>query len=41
MLYALKDCANLRIDNVAGETQMFVNYAKTSSLEFTSDSVFL
>lgn len=40
MLYALKDCANLRIDNAAGKTQMFVNYAKTSSLEFTSDSVF-
>jgi len=40
MLYALKDCANLRIDNASGKTQMFVNYAKTSSLEFTSDSVF-
>lgn len=40
MLYALKDCANLRIDNAAGKTQMFVNYAKTSSLEFTSDAVF-
>jgi hypothetical protein len=40
MLYALKDCANLRIDNSAGKTQMSVNYAKTSSLEFTSDSVF-
>lgn len=40
MLYALKDCANLRIDNAAGKTQMTVNYAKTSSLEFSSDSVF-
>lgn len=40
MLYALKDCANLRIDNSAGKTQMYVNYAKTSSLEFTSESVF-
>ncbi|HHT97432.1 MAG TPA: hypothetical protein GXZ90_06030 [Clostridiales bacterium] len=40
MLYALKDCANLRVDNSAGKTQMFVNYAKTSSLEFSSDSVF-
>lgn len=40
MLYALKDAANLRIDNSAGKTVLFVNYAKTSSLEFTSDSVF-
>lgn len=40
MLYALKDCANLRVDNSAGKTQMFVNYAKTSSLEFSSESVF-
>ena len=40
MLYALKDAANLRIDNSAGKTELFVNYAKTSSLEFTSDSVF-
>lgn len=40
MLYALKDCANLRVDTAAGKTKMAVNYAKTSSLEFTSDSVF-
>ena len=40
MLYALKDCANLRVDNASGKTQMFVNYAKTSSLEFTAESVF-
>lgn len=40
MLYALKDAANLRIDNSAGKTELFVDYAKTSSLEFTSDSVF-
>ena len=40
MLYALKDAANLRIDNSSGKTELFVNYAKTSSLEFTSDSVF-
>lgn len=40
MLYALKDAANLRIDNSAGKTVLFVDYAKTSSLEFTSDSVF-
>lgn len=41
MLYALKDCANLRIDSIASKkTLMFVNYAKTTSLEFTSDQVF-
>ena len=40
MLYALKDAANLRIDNSSGKTVLSVNYAKTSSLEFTSDSVF-
>lgn len=40
MLYALKDCANLRVDTSAGKTEMFVNYAKTSSLEFTAESVF-
>lgn len=40
MLYALKDCANLRVDTAAGKTKMYVNYAKTSSLEFTSESVF-
>ncbi|MDF2588225.1 MAG: hypothetical protein K0S41_2066 [Anaerocolumna sp.] len=41
MLYALKDCANLRIDSATtSKTVLYVNYAKTSSLEFTSDSVF-
>jgi hypothetical protein len=40
MLYALKDAANLRIDDSTGKTKLFVNYAKTSTLEFTSDSVF-
>jgi hypothetical protein len=40
MLYALKDAANLRIDKSSGKTVLSVNYAKTSSLEFTSDSVF-
>lgn len=40
MLYALKDAANLRIDNSLGKTVLSVNYAKTSSLEFTSNSVF-
>lgn len=41
MLYALKDCANLRIDSSqAKKTVLEVNYAKTSNLEFSSDSVF-
>lgn len=41
MLYALKDCANLRIDSsLDNKTKLFVNYAKTSSLEFSSESVF-
>lgn len=41
MLYALKDCANLRIDSAStSKPVLFVNYAKTSSLEFTSDQVF-
>lgn len=41
MLYALKDCANMRIDSSqAKKTVLEVNYAKTSNLEFSSDSVF-
>lgn len=41
MLYALKDCANLRVDNTkTKKTDLYVNYAKTSSIEFTSDQVF-
>lgn len=41
MLYALKDCANLRIDSAkTKKTDLFVNYAKTSSLEFSSEQVF-
>lgn len=41
MLYALKDCANLRVINAqTGKTDMFVDYAKTSTMEFSSDSVF-
>lgn len=41
MLYALKDCANLRVDQAStGKTALFVNYAKTTSLEFSSDQVF-
>ena len=41
MLYALKDCANLRVENATThKVDLFVNYARTSSLEFTSDQVF-
>lgn len=41
MLYAMKDCANLRIDSAATQkTRLFVNYAKTTSLEFSSDQTF-
>ena len=41
MLYALKDSANLRIDEAkTGKTALFVNYAKTTTMEFTSDQVF-
>ena len=41
MLYALKDCANLRVENAStGKVDLYVNYAKTTSLEFTSDQVF-
>lgn len=41
MLYALKDCANLRVENAqTGKVDLFVNYAKTSTMEFSSDSVF-
>lgn len=41
MLYALKDCANLRVDSASdNKTKLFVNYAKSTSLEFTSDQVF-
>jgi hypothetical protein len=41
MLYALKDCANLRIDSSQTKKPVLeVKYAKTSNLEFSSDSVF-
>jgi len=41
MLYALKDCANLRIDATSdSKTKLFVNYAQTSTLDFTSEQVF-
>lgn len=41
MLYALKDCANLRVENAStGKVDLYVNYAKTTSLEFSSDQTF-
>ena len=41
MLYALKDCANLRVESAStGKVALYVNYAKTTSLEFSSDQVF-
>ena len=41
MLYALKDCANLRVENAStGKVELYVNYAKTTSLEFSSDQTF-
>ena len=41
MLYALKDCANLRVENAStGKVDLFVNYAKTTTLSFESSQVF-
>ena len=40
MLYSLKDCANLRIDHSTGSTALYVNYAQTSTMDFTSEQVF-
>lgn len=41
MLYALKDCANLRVENAStGKVDLYVNYAKTSTLDFQSSQVF-
>ena len=41
MLYALKDCANLRVENASTKkVELFVNYAKTTSIDFTSEQVF-
>lgn len=41
MLYALKDAANLRIVSATDDkTKLFVNYAKTTSIEFSAESVF-
>ena len=41
MLYALKDSANLRVENASTKkVELFVNYAKTTSIDFTSEQVF-
>ena len=41
MLYALKDCANLRVDSAEDQkTKLFVNYARSTTLSFSSDQVF-
>ena len=41
MLYALKDCANLRVENAqTGKVDLFVNYAKTTTLEFESSQTY-
>ena len=41
MLYGLKDCANLQIfSSLDNKLKLYCNYAKTSSIEFTSESVF-
>ena len=41
MLYGLRDCANLQVFSAADKKlKLYCNYAKTSTLEFSSDSVF-
>lgn len=41
MLYGLKDCANLQVfSSETNKLKLYSNYAKTSSIDFTSDSVF-
>ena len=41
MLYALKDCANLRVEEAStGKVALYVNYAKSSTLEYSSDQVY-
>jgi len=38
MLYGIKDAANMRIDSLTtGKPVIYCNYAKTSSIEFTSE----
>lgn len=41
MLYGLKDCANLTVKSKeTNKIKLYSDYAKTSTLEFTSESVF-
>ena len=41
MLYGLKDCANLTVKSKkTGGIKLYADYAKTSTIEFTSDSVY-
>lgn len=41
MLYGLKDCANLTVKSKQTEKiKMYADYAKTSTIEFTSESVY-
>ena len=41
MLYGIKDCANLRIEPLAtSKPAIYCNYAKTSSIDFTSEQVY-
>ena len=41
MLYRLKDCANLTVKSKkTGGIKLYADYAKTSTIEFTSDSVY-
>lgn len=37
MLYGLKDSANMHVYTSAGVPVLYANYAKTSSIDFTSD----
>lgn len=41
MLYGLKDCANLTVKSKeTNKIKMYADYAKTSTIEFTSESVY-
>ena len=41
MLYGLKDCANLTVKSKnTGDIALYSDYAKTSTIEFTSESVY-
>lgn len=41
MLYGLKDCANMQVISKAdGKRKIYADYARTSTIEFTSESVY-